>query len=90
MFHSPRGEFKGREALIKFAQERAATGRAVRHWTNNHVIEGDGDRATLTCYFTIFDVKDGTTIGGSGLYRDTLQRVNGAWRFSQRTVTSDA
>ena len=67
-----------------FAQNFGGKGR---HWTNNHVIDGDGDTATHTCYLNLLNGKDSVI---TGRYHDKLQKVDGQWRFTERNVQPDA
>ena len=60
-----------------------------RHWTNNHVIEGDGDRATHSSYIMIVRMKETPIIETTGIYHDSLKKVNGAWKFVRREVTKE-
>ena len=88
-FISPQGQWDGREALIGFANDSAARPPARRHWTNNRVIDGDGDDATSTCYLNLIDATNGGATLVTGLYRDRLRKLDGAWKFVERSVSID-
>ena len=84
------GRHEGAEALRAYATTHFATAKGrARHWNANMVIEGDGETATMTCYLLALSV-GGALTGTTGIYRDTLRKVDGAWRFVERHVTIDA
>lgn len=89
VFDSAQAQPAGTEALCAFAEGFAQQLPGARHWTNNHVIDGDGDSATHTCYLNLIQSKDGGKTIATGLYRDELKKVNGKWRFTRRTVRTD-
>ena len=74
---------RGRDAIREGTR---ASGR--RHWVNNLVIDGQDDEATIACYLMLFDVQ-GRRMQITGRYRDTVQRVGGAWKFARREFTVD-
>ena len=45
-----------------------------RHWTANHIINGDGDAATLKCYLMVTRTKEGAQINADKL---EIQEVAG-------------
>jgi len=61
-----------------------------RHWTNNELIEidGDGQEATMSCYMLALTVGRGL-VGTTGVYRDRLRKVDGQWRFVHRHIAID-
>ena len=79
------------EELQAFAADFAARMPGSRHWVNNVLIEGDGDTATMSCYLQLLKTGgDGpATLVTTARYEDTLRRVDGAWRFTSRTVVRD-
>jgi hypothetical protein len=89
VFDSAQAQPTGTDALCAFAEGFAAQLPGARHWTNNHVIDGDGDSATHTCYLNLIQSKDGGKTIATGLYRDELKKVKGQWRFTRRTVRTD-
>jgi len=58
-----------------------------RHWTNNELIEIDGDTATMQCYLVA--ITTDRRIAATGVYRDRLRKVDGHWLFSLRHVDVD-
>jgi hypothetical protein len=89
-FASATGNFAGTEQLTTFAQGFASRLKA-RHWTNNLVVESDGDGAKGTCYLMLLRLGEGTpaTILTTGIYTDRLVRDSGGWRFASRSVAGD-
>ncbi|MXY79937.1 MAG: nuclear transport factor 2 family protein, partial [Chloroflexi bacterium] len=57
----------------------------TEHWTNNHVIDGDGEQATHRCYLNLIRGESGESIVRAK-YSDTLVKVDGQWKFSRRVV----
>ena len=61
-----------------------------RHWNNNHLMEGDGDTASHTCYFVFIRLNTGSpSIESTAVYNDKLKKIDGEWKFSRRTITWD-
>jgi hypothetical protein len=89
-FSSATGNFAGTEQLTNFAAGFASRLKA-RHWTNNLVIEPDGDAAKGTCYLMLLRLGEGTpaSILTTGVYTDRIVRVDGAWKFASRSVAGD-
>jgi 3-phenylpropionate/cinnamic acid dioxygenase small subunit len=55
------------------------------HQITNVTVEVDGDHATSRCYFTVLAVTgQGLHPILGGEYRDRFERVDGAWRFTER------
>jgi hypothetical protein len=77
----------GHEALAKFA---AGFMSGAQHWTNNHIVEGDGEQATHTCYLNLIRTSTGANSVITGRYNDSLKKIDGQWRFTERTVSPDA
>ncbi len=93
-FHSGSGSFTGSEQLAEFATGFGQRLKA-RHWTNNLVIDGDGAKATGSCYLALFRLTPGekppANILTTAIYNDELAKgPDGGWRFTKRTVTGDA
>jgi len=78
---------QGTDELRAFAGKAAQGDVAVRHWNSSHVIEGNGDTATHSCYLMIIMMDEVPTIFGIGRYDDEFKKVDGEWRFSRRLVT---
>jgi uncharacterized protein (TIGR02246 family) len=85
------GTQTGTEALTAFATGFAARLKA-RHWTNNLVIEPDGNGAAGKCYLMLLRLKEGEPAAplATAVYQDTLVKLDGDWKFSSRTVVADA
>lgn len=81
----------GTAELEAFAADFAARMPGSRHWNNNIVIEGDGDQARMSCYLQLLKTgnSEPATLVTTAKYEDTLQRVDGTWRFTSRTVLRD-
>ena len=86
------GRYVGCDALEAYAVTHLGIhkGRA-RHWNWNLLLDGDGDDATLTCYLNVQSAGQGdrAKLRATGIYRDTLKRVDGQWRFASRQITID-
>ena len=80
---------RGREEMLAFVRGRDQS-NPIRHWNNNIVIDGDGDDATAKVYLVTFDVTGPPQVRVSGMYHDTLKRVDGQWKFTHRKVQADA
>ena len=84
---------EGRAALEQFGQTFHTSARAPRHVATNLVIDGNGDRATLRAYVQMYALAGDPArqvITASGVYTDTLSKVDGHWLFERRTFTPDA
>ena len=93
-FSSATGTFTGAEQLSGFASGFASRLKA-RHWTNNLVLEGDGRKATGSCYLVLYRLTPGEQppagVLTTAIYTDELAKgPDGKWRFTKRTVTGDA
>ena len=91
VFSGPTGSPTGTEQLSAFAT--APRQVTVRHWINNLVLEGDGEKAKGSCYLVLYRVAPGeqppASILLTALYQDELAKgAEGAWRFAKRSVTS--
>lgn len=90
VFESPLSKASGRAELLAFAEQGAqATG--VRHWVNNVVIDGQGDRANAEVYLVLYQLgaEGGPQTLVAGRYRDALAKIAGTWKFRHREVTFD-
>ena len=89
VFESGPQPVQGHAALAQFAGGFGQNMDGARHWTNNHIVDGDGDDATHTCYLNLIQTKDGATSIVTGRYTDSLTKVDGQWRFTNRKVEAD-
>ncbi len=84
------GEYTGRDALTEFAKGFSSRIKG-RHWTNNLVLEADGDGARGSCYLQLLRLGgESPVIMLTGVYEDALVRTPEGWKFSRRTVHADA
>jgi 3-phenylpropionate/cinnamic acid dioxygenase small subunit len=90
-FASATGTFAGTEQLTSFAAAFPSRLKA-RHWTNNLVVDADGDGAKGTCYLMLLRLNEGApaSILTTGIYRDQIVRDAGGWKFASRNVAGDA
>lgn len=90
-FASGANSFKGGEQLAAFATGFSSRMKA-RHWTNNLIVEADGDGASGTCYLQLLNVADPKTptVLTTAIYRDSLTKTADGWRFTSRAVTADS
>ncbi len=94
VFSSATGTFTGTEQLQGFGDGFAKRLKA-RHWVNNLVLDGDGAKATGSCYLVLYRLTPGeqpaANILTTAIYNDELAKgPDGAWRFTKRTVAGDA
>jgi len=91
-FTSATGTATGTEELTQFAANFASRLKA-RHWTNNLVIDADGDGAKGSCYLMLLRLgnqENPTSILTTAIYKDQLTRDGGSWKFTSREVVGDA
>ena len=89
VFQYPRGRAEGRQGLIDLIKVIRENVPGRRHWSGNWIIEGDGDHASMRCYLINEVTVGGPQIISTGIYYDTLQRVDGAWKFKQRIIKNE-
>ncbi len=82
VFDGRRAHRSGRDALTKQPEGLPDHMRGMQIWTSNHVIEGDGDSAQLTCYFIVFLRGRELRAEGKGTYRCGLRKHDSKWLFS--------
>ena len=58
----------------------------VLHEPTAHTIQGDGESARMTSYFTFHYLEDPVRMTAYGQYRDRLVKVDGTWKFAHRFV----
>jgi ketosteroid isomerase-like protein len=63
----------------------------TKHVVSNLVVEGEGDQATASSYFTVFQATDGFPLQPilAGRYQDTFVRDADGWRFADRLILAD-
>ena len=80
----------GTEALAAFAAATNQLMPGMRHQVTNLVLEGRGDDATGRAYlYTYRATAEGHQVILTGRYVDTLRKVEGLWRFVERTMVPD-
>ncbi len=79
----------GQEALSGFATSVPAGVPGIRHMATNVALDGNGDEATGRCYLLVIIAGAQPQMLMTGRYRDTLRRVEGAWRFVRRDFDPD-
>ena len=75
----PNRDVSGRDELIAMVESMGAPD--AQHWTTNYVIDGDQDDAMMESDLIVF--RD-NGVGVRRKYLDTLQRVDGSWKFVLR------
>ncbi len=87
----PDRRWEGIEQLREVGESIAANADppAMRHWLNNVLIEGDDQEARVTSYVMLLRLSDGPRINHTGMYRHTLRKVDGAWKFAHRRMDQD-
>jgi hypothetical protein len=88
------GRHAGTDALRAYAATHFAMAKGnARHWNANLVIDettaGEQISAAMTCYMLALSVGGTGLAGSTGIYRDQLRKVDGAWLFTSRTITLD-
>jgi hypothetical protein len=61
----------------------------LRHLIHNQVVVIDGDTATSKSYFDAVGDLKGESITVAGYYEDTLRRVEGEWKFTEKIIRLD-
>ena len=80
-------QVSGHDALVEFG--RAQQTGVTRHFVSNAVIQGDADTATMQLYVELKTLGEQPSTTLLGRYEDELRRIDGAWRFARRTLTTD-
>jgi len=80
----------GTEALTAFVGVVNQMMAGMRHSVSNLLVEGDGDAATGRAYLYAYRRgASGHEVVLTGVYTDTLRKVDGAWKFAARTLAPD-
>ena len=76
-----------RDTVITYADGTPRT----RHITSNPIIEIDGDTARVRSVYTVLQQAPDSPVQTiiSGRYHDTLRRMSGRWRFTERCFLVD-
>lgn len=86
---------KGRENLAEYKRKdvQSRRGRYRRHWNSGLYLEKLHDGTVRgRCYLHAFNGDPGSlpVLAGAGAYEDTIVKVHGEWKFSNRTLRMDA
>ena len=80
---------KGRAAIKSFLAAQPA-GPHINHVISNLSYKINGDTATGGAYWQdIGNVNDAPGVIVAGHYDDSLRKVNGAWKFTRRSIVID-
>ena len=80
----------GRNALEVSGDSFPQLIEGVRHWTNNQVVEINGDSATARCYLLLLSAGSPPNIMTTGSYSDELIKTDQGWKFTKRSVSLDS
>lgn len=90
-FDSATGSFAGTDQLAAFGTAFAQRLKG-RHWITNLVLDPAEGGATGSCYLMLLrlgEAEKPTSILTTAIYRDTLKKADGQWKFSSRKVEAD-
>lgn len=86
----PAEAVRGAEALHGFAVAVGTGIPGIRHQVGNVVLEGDNTDATGRAYLYVYVAgAGGPSVMTTGRYADTLRKVDGQWRFTERRFSAD-
>jgi 3-phenylpropionate/cinnamic acid dioxygenase small subunit len=83
------GVYKGKSALATLPTDLGARIQSKRHLMSNFVISESGEQAISQCYIVVVEREISTSIVATGVYFDTLRKVDGSWKFVRRNVKLD-
>lgn len=88
------GEFQGlahvvgRAGIFRFFSETVSNiAEGFWHFCTNPTLHIEGAQATGRISMQYLSLKDGRSYVSAGHYDDTLQRINGEWKFKKRKIT---
>lgn len=83
-------DFVGRQALVGFADNWAASNPDTRHWNSNIHLTATADGAAGTAYLMLWKVRvQPAAVVLTGTYTDELVKTAKGWRFKARRVAVD-
>lgn len=82
------GTYEGLDRLRQLLPALKERLKNRRHMMSNFVIEGTTSGARQTCYMLIVDTTKQTQ-PGSAVYTDKLEKIDGIWLFTHRSVKLD-
>ncbi|MBY0358329.1 MAG: nuclear transport factor 2 family protein [Candidatus Obscuribacterales bacterium] len=83
------GKYEGKKSLSGLLGDLGARIQNKRHVMTNFVIDSAGDLAKQKCYLFVFERENSTELVASAVYEDTLQKIDGRWKFIKRSVKLD-
>lgn len=83
------GDVDGKKAMGDWYDNFTRTFNGKRHLLTNFVIVGEGDKATMLSYLTVFERIVNTNMVGSALYYDQFVKKSGTWYLSKRLEILD-
>lgn len=82
----------GRAELITYAAGWIGSGNA-RYWIDNLLLSTTAQGVFGTCYLVILhagNADDRPSLNLTGIYTDSLERVDGEWKFASRHIERDS
>jgi len=83
------GVYEGKAALARVLVDLGARIQNKRHLMTNFVISDSNDQAIMQCYIVVVEREVSTAIVATGMYFDSLKKVDGIWKFARRNVKLD-
>lgn len=80
--------YRGHDELRELINEFSETFKG-RHITTNFDITLNGETATMSCYLQLLDRDNNHSVAMFAVYDDSLRKVDGQWKFSQRLLEVD-
>lgn len=84
---NPPAEVRGREALDRYFGSVASAPEHPLPMIHNSLISIHGDEATGVSSIEVRFASNGTSMIGSGYYRDQFRRENARWKFVERDTS---
>ncbi len=86
----PGNKRAGRQAVERwYSRYMSHRLECLRHLIHNQIITLNGDRATSKSYFDAVGALRGESLVVGGFYEDTLRKVAGQWKFSEKIIRVD-
>lgn len=76
---------EGREALRKFVAG-VSFPVPIRTLSTTHVVDADGDGATMVSFFSVLRIDDPPQTVAAGRYEDRLIKIAAEWKLARRRV----
>jgi ketosteroid isomerase-like protein len=67
----------------------AMEGTLKRHITTNHIIEGDGARATVRSILVVCEGETLPGVGATADVTDELRKIDGTWKIARHHIAID-